>query len=189
MEGLNERLTGYPPPVHIKPQIQIGRRNFIMALVFDPKKAEGSFTLLPEGEYEVFISEIDVTTTSNGNECLVVNYTVRDDVEQEGKGQKIRFDRFTNTETAHWRYHALNKALNVEPGFSVEDYAEWATFLRGKAVRVIVKHVVSTFGKNAGKTFPEVKGFKESEVGGEMHFTNDGQGSGQLDIQDDDLPF
>jgi hypothetical protein len=30
-----------------------------MALKFDSKKAEGTFTLLPEGEYEAFISEID----------------------------------------------------------------------------------------------------------------------------------
>jgi Protein of unknown function (DUF669) len=195
MEGLNERLTGYPPPVANKPQIQIGRRKLIMALTFDPSKAEGTFTLLPEGEYEVFISEVDHTyAQTSGNEMLVVNYTVRDDVEQEGQGQKIRFDRFTNAEAAHWRFHALNKALKVEPGFTVEDFKEWRDFIKGKAVKVVVKHVEATFGKNAGKVFPEVKGFKESEVGGELHFTkvdNDpfNQGSGQIDIKDDDLPF
>jgi hypothetical protein len=174
-----------------KPQIQIGRRKLIMALTFDPKKAEGTFTLLPEGEYEVFISEIDVEYSKAGNEMLSVNYTVRDDVEQEGKGQKIRYDRFTNTENAHWRFHALNKALKVEQGASWEDFAEWSTFLRGKAVRVVVEHVEATFGKNAGKVFPEVKGFKESTAGGEMHFTKDpfAQGSGSIDISDDDLPF
>jgi Protein of unknown function (DUF669) len=162
-----------------------------MSLVFDPTQAEGSFTLLPEGEYEVFISEIDSPTfSSNGNEMLVVNYTVRDDVEQEGQGTKIRFDRFTNTAAALWRFHALNKALKVEKGASWENFGEWAEFLKGKAVRVRVEHVEATFGKNAGKVFPEVKGFKESEVGGEMHFTKDnGQGNGQIDISDDDLPF
>jgi hypothetical protein len=162
-----------------------------MTLTFDPKKAEGTFTLLPEGEYEVFISEIDHTFSSNGNEMLVVNYTVRDDVEQEGQGQKIRFDRFTNTEAAHWRFHALNKALKAEAGASWADFKEWKDYLKGKAVRVVVEHVEATFGKNAGKIFPEVKGFKETTVGGEMHFTKDpfNQGSGPIDISDDDLPF
>jgi hypothetical protein len=161
-----------------------------MALTYDPKKAEGGFTLLPEGEYEVFISEIDHGFSSNGNEQLVVNYTVRDDVDQEGKGQKIRFDRFTNVEAAHFRYHALNKALKAEPGFTVEDFKEWMPFIKGKAVRVVVKHEAATFGKNEGKIFPVVKGFKESTVGGEMTFAKDGQQSGgSIDITDDDLPF
>jgi hypothetical protein len=165
-----------------------------MAITFDPKQAEGTFQLLPEGDYEVFISEIDHGFTSNGNENIVVNYTVRDDVEQEGKGQKIRFDRFVNVPTAHFRFHALNKALNVQPGFTVEDYKEWATFLRGKAVKVSVKHVEQTFGKSAGKVFPEVKGFKPSEVGGELTFTkasNDpfANSGGSIEIKDDDLPF
>ena len=162
-----------------------------MALTFDPTKAEGSFTLLPEGEYEVFISEIDHTTTSNGNEALVVNYTVRDDVDQEGKGQKIRFDRFVNTDNAHWRFHALNKALGAEKGFTVEDYKEWMGFIKGKAVRVNVKHVVATFGKNAGKTFPEVKGFLPSTVGGQMKMAanDDPFAGGSIDISSEDLPF
>jgi hypothetical protein len=174
-----------------KPQIQIGRRKLIMALTFDPKKAEGTFTLLPEGEYEVFISEIDVEYSKAGNEMLSVNYTVRDDVEQEGKGQKIRYDRFTNTENAHWRFHALNKALKAEAGASWADFKEWKDYLKGKAVRVVVKHVEATFGKNAGKVFPEVQGFKESTVGGEMKLsvTGDPFQGGSIDIQDEDLPF
>jgi hypothetical protein len=50
-----------------------------MALTFDPTKAEGKeFTLLPEGEYEVFISEIDHGyAQTSGNEMLTVNYTIR----------------------------------------------------------------------------------------------------------------
>lgn len=165
-----------------------------MALKFDSKKAEGTFTLLPEGEYEAFISEIDHGFSSSENEMLTVNYTIREDVDQEGKGQKLRFDRFVNTEKAHWRFHALNKALKVDEGAEWEDFAEWQHFIKGKAVRVVVKHEEAEFGKNAGKIFPVVTGFKASTVGGELTFSkvdNDpfANTGGQIDITDDDLPF
>lgn len=162
-----------------------------MALTFDPTKAEGSFTLLPEGEYEVFISEIDHGFSSSGNEMLTVNYTVRDDVEQEGKGTKVKYDRFVNTDAAHWRFHALNKALNVEPGFTVEDFKEWMGFIKGKAVRLVVKHEEATVGKNAGKTFAVANGFKQSTIGGQMKMaTNDDPfAGGSIDISSEDLPF
>jgi hypothetical protein len=174
-----------------------------MALKFDSKQAEGQeFTLLPEGDYEVFISEIDHGyAKTSGNEKLTVNYTVRDDVEQEGKGQKIRFDNFVNTENALWRFHALNKALEAQEGAEWEDFKEWQHFIKGKAVIVTVKHKEADFGKNKGKLFPEVTGFKPSQVGGEMKIApknNSGYtrvdddlfaGDGQIDISDDDLPF
>jgi hypothetical protein len=161
-----------------------------MALKFDSKKAEGTFTLLPEGEYEVFISAIDHKYSTTGNEMLVVNYKVRDDVDQEGKGQEIRFDNFVNTENAHWRFHALNKALKAEEGAEWEDFKEWMPFIKGKAVRVVVKHEEATQGKSKGKIFPVVTGFKPSEVGGSLSFAKDGQQSGgSIDISDDMLPF
>lgn len=160
-----------------------------MALTFDPTKAEGTFSLLPEGEYEVFISEIDHGYSSTGNEMLTVNYTVRDDVDQEGQGTKVKFDRFVNTPTALWRFHALNKALDVQPGAGWEDFAEWQQFIKGKAVRLIVKHEEATVGKNAGKTFAVANGFKPSTVGGAMHVSKNGDSSPQIDLADDDLPF
>lgn len=160
-----------------------------MALKFDSKKAEG-FTLLPEGEYEVFIAAIDHKYSSTGNEMLVVNYKVRDDVPQEGQGQEIRFDNFVNTDGALWRFHALNKALDVQEGAEWNDFNEWQHFIKGKAVRVVVKHQEATQGKSKGKIFPTVTGFKESVAGGTMAINADGKSGGaSIDISDDDLPF
>lgn len=158
-----------------------------MSLKYDSKQAEGTgFALLPEGEYEVFISAVEHGyAATSGNEKLTVNYKIRDDVDQEGKGTEIRFDNFVNTGTALWRFHALNKALKVDEGAEWEDFKEWMPFIKGKAVRVIVKHEEVTMGKNKGKVFPRVNGFKESTVGGEM--TPSGQPT--IDISDDDLPF
>ena len=161
-----------------------------MALKFDSKKAENGFTLLPEGEYEVFISAIDHKFSSTGNEMLVVNYKVRDDVDQEGQGQEIRFDNFVNTEKALWRFHALNRALNASEGAEWEDFLEWKSFIKGKAVKVVVKHEEATMGKSKGKVFPTVTGFKTSNVGGELSFAPDNTPNGtSIDISDDDLPF
>jgi hypothetical protein len=162
-----------------------------MGLKYDSTQAEGTgFTLLPEGEYEVFISEIDHGFSSNGNEMLTVNYTVRDDVPQDGGGQKIKFDRFVNTGAALWRFHALNKALGASEGAEWEDFKEWQHFIKGQAVRLVVKHEEATVGKNAGKTFAVAAGFKPSVAGGQMKVNDDPfAGGGQIDISDDDLPF
>lgn len=159
----------------------------------DHSKAEGGFTLLPEGEYEVFPVAADFSTSSNGNAMITVNYKIRDDVEQEGQGQELRFDRFTATEKAMWRIQAACKAAQFEQGVEFDSLEEfWASF-KGKAIKVVVEHEEATFGKNAGKTFPVVKGFKASEVGGEMKTdrkTDDPfSGNGPIDISDDDLPF
>jgi hypothetical protein len=160
-----------------------------MALKFDSKKAEG-FTLLPEGEYEVFIAAIDHKFSTKGNEMLVVNYKVRDDVDQEGQGQEIRFDNFVNSENSLWRFHALNRALQADEGAEWEDFKEWMPFIKGKAVRVVVKHEEATQGKSKGKIFPTVTGFKTSEVGGSMAVTSDGKpGGSNVDIDEDMLPF
>lgn len=166
-----------------------------MALKYDSSKAEGAFTLLPEGEYEAFISAVDHKYSSNGNEMLVVNYKIRDDVEQEGKGQEIRFDNYVNTEKALWKFHALNKALEADEGAEWNDFKEWMPFIKGKAVRLVVKHEEADFGKNAGKTFAVAGGYKKSTVGGQMEIKTPGDDplngyqSGQIDISDDDLPF
>jgi hypothetical protein len=63
-------------------------------------------------------------------------------------------------------------------------------FIKGKAVRVVVKHEEATQGKSKGKVFPVVTGFKESTVGGSLSFAKDGQQSGNdIDIDSEDLPF
>lgn len=177
-----------------------------MSLSYDPSKAESEFQLLAPGEYEAFISAVDHGfAQTSGNEKLTVNYKIRKDVDQEGGGQEIRFDNFVNTENALWRFHALNKALGAEKGATWADFKEWMHYIKGKAVKIVVKHEEASFGKHQGKTFAVVSGFKPSEVGGEMKIespanaansigntkaTNDPfSGGGQIDIDDSDLPF
>jgi hypothetical protein len=166
------------------------KKEINMALKFDAKKAEGGFTLLPEGEYEVFPVAADHGTSSNGNDMLTVNYKIRDDVDQEGQGKELRFDRFVDTEGALWRFHAACKAAQFDEGVEFDDLQDFWKAFKGRAIRVIVKHEEATFGKNKGKTFPVVAGFKPSQVGGSMAVTSDGQSGGStFEVTDDMLPF
>ena len=155
----------------------------------DHAQAEGTFTLLPEGEYEVFPTAADIGVSSNGNDMITVNYKIRDDVDQEGKGTELRFDRFTVTPKAMWRIQAACKAAQFEQGVEFETLQEFWNAFKGKAIRVVVVHEEATFGKNAGKIFPVVNGFKESTVGGEMHTAANGDSSNPLDITEEELPF
>lgn len=106
------------------------------------------FKLLPEGEYEVFVSEKESKTSANGNPLMVLNYTVRDDVEtqEEWKGQKVSFDNFTATDNAMWRFNILAKAVGLDVNKEYETPADMLedvyNNIQYKALRIVVKHEV-----------------------------------------------
>jgi hypothetical protein len=158
-----------------------------MALKIDHSKAEGGFTLLPKGEYEVFAKVFDTSVSQSGNDMVSFNYVVREDVpgQEDFKGQEIRFDRFVDTEAAHWRVHAASKASGMEHGVEYDTLEEWARAFKGRSLRVIVDH-----REYNGKTYPEVKGFKESQVGGSLPNESPFEGNdGKIVVDDDSLPF
>lgn len=169
-----------------------------MAFKLDADNTKG-FKLLPEGEYEVYPTVFDKETAKSGNKMAQFNYTIRDDIDQEGQGTEIRFDNFVQTEGALWRINQASVAagLDMDKEYGDDFVWEWAEDFVNKAVRVVVGH--RTYN---GKTFPEVREFLPSMYGGEYAgkpktegaantgtadpFAKDGE---PIDISDDDLPF
>jgi len=162
-------------------------------LRLDKDNTQG-FTLLPEGEYEVYpVAFAKETAQSSGNKMAQFNYTVRDDVDQEGKGEMIRFDNFVETDGALWRINQASEAAGLDMDKEYpEGVWQWAEDFVNKAVRVVVGH--RTYN---GRTFPEVREFKPSLYGGT--YTPPAKEAGgsaatatptePIDISDDDLPF
>jgi hypothetical protein len=148
----------------------------------DHSNTGNSFEPLKEGEYEVFPIAFDSKMSTSGNEMVVFNYKVREDVEQEGKGKEIKFDNFVATPTAAWRINSASKAADMEHGVEYETLSDWAKAFKGKAIRVVV--TIEEYPKQDGSFGKKnvVKAFKASEIGGEL--TNPAD-----DISDDDLPF
>lgn len=116
---------------------------------------------LEAGEYEVYANaysqEIARTT---GNQMIQLNYFVRDDVNQPGAGQEIRFDNFVVTPNSQWRFNALAQAVGTPHGYDFGSPQGWAQAMMGKPVRVVVDMEESTNGKK----YARIKSFKKSQV-------------------------
>lgn len=133
------------------------------------------FVVVEPGEYEVTVINYELKKAESGNNRVVVDYEIRSDVDQAFQGQKLLYDNFTVTEKSMWRFQAASKAAQFPDGMQFNSYKEWADAFVNKSLRVIVGE-----REYNGKKYPEVKGFKVSEVN---------PPDTSITISDDDVPF
>ncbi|MGR3774609.1 DUF669 domain-containing protein [Bacillus paramycoides] len=133
------------------------------------------FEVIKPGEYEVTVVNYELKQAESGNNRVIVDYEIRSDVEQPFQGQKILFDNFTVTDKAMWRFQAASKAAQFPDGMQFGSYKEWADAFLNKALRVVVGE-----REYNGKKYPQVNGFKVSEVAAP---------STSVEVSDDDVPF
>ncbi len=155
------------------------------------------FSPVPEGVYEVIISEVEIKQFSSGKNGLKVVHSIRKDVDQAAKGRKV-FDNFVVSEKAMFRFQNIAKATDMPNGkeFKTEDHflKEFAKHLKGKPLKIKITH-----DKTADKFPEQVAAYMPTEAGqaagGNPFPAAGGDGKppweeGQtLDISDDDLPF
>ncbi|TYS14300.1 DUF669 domain-containing protein [Rossellomorea vietnamensis] len=134
-----------------------------------------SFEIVKPGEYEVTVVNYELKKAESGNNRVVVDYEIRSDYDQPSQGQKILFDNFTVTDNAMWRFQQASKAAQFPDGKQFSSFKEWAENFLNKHLRVVVGE-----REYNGKKYPEVKGFKVSEI------TAPSTG---VTINDDDIPF
>ena len=142
------------------------------------EEAKGGFELIAIGDYEVTVINYEMGKSTNGNNKITVDYEIRSDVPQNHQGQKILYDNFTISEKSMWRLQAISKAAKFPDGLTFNSYKEWADTLLHKNLVVTVGH-----REYNGNKYPEVKGFKESQVGAPAP-----QG-GPITISEDEVPF
>lgn len=184
-----------------------------MAFGYDEKNT-GNEQITKAGEYEVYAtSYADKLTQRTRNEMEVLNYRVRGDVDQPGKGALIQFDNFVATPKAQWRFNALTKATQMyENGHDFGDPKHWAEEMLGKPFRA----VVAMEKDNKGILRPSIRSFKPSKFKpmteqpiiksqkdidqaagsvpdnmGQQHAPADpfASNNDSIDISDDDVPF
>lgn len=116
------------------------------------------FTLLPEGEYEVFVNKSDKADVSNpAFEASRIMFTVRDDIEAMVEFAKENL--FSNIRTTwDWMFSAIGHATGIPKDTEFESLDEFLATIKGKSLVVKVKH--SVVGEN---TYANIKGFKASE--------------------------
>jgi hypothetical protein len=106
------------------------------------------FTVLPEGDYDVIISEVEKKQSSAGNDMLKLTLTIRTDIAQDGHKRKI-WDYLVDTEKAKFKFQQVAKGLDFAEGAKYDTIDEFAEAILYKAVKVTIKHETSEFN---GKT-------------------------------------
>ena len=121
------------------------------------KDINKEFEQITAGVYEVTVVNFEGKTVGNKN-VISVDYEIRSDVDQEFKGQKIRFDDFFCTENALWKIENASIAAGfTEEEATFEKYSEWAKRFVGK--NLVVEVYLEEYN---GKKYPRVRKYLPS---------------------------
>ena len=155
-------------------------------LKIDHEKAQQGRYMPPEGSYECLIKMAKYNMTRNGTEYLHIALLVRDDVEQEGMGESIDWSvwrkrspgRHDPDGFAAGTIQHISKVVGFENGMEFATIDDWMRALKGRTVRVEIKHeeyndrVRARVAYSYETEHPEVK-----------------SGSDFAPVDDEDLPF
>lgn len=121
----------------------------------DYSMADSGAKVLP-GEYEVKVVNYEVKTSTSGNQCVQLDYEIRNDVNQDCQGLKILYDNFTFTDSAMWRICAAAKAAGIPDGFEIPDEhpEQFGEAMKNRYLKLVVQD--RTYND---KTYPSVKEF------------------------------
>lgn len=97
------------------------------------------FELVAEGEYEAVISDAEVTESKSGNPMIKVTVTIRGDVQQPHRKQKL-WDYLVASEKAAFKLHIVAKAVQIPHGKDFKTIEEYRNAILYKPVRVKVVH-------------------------------------------------
>lgn len=104
----------------------------------------GDYEMVAEGEYEVVISDAEVTESKSGNPMLKLTVTIRNDVKQPHRKQKL-WDYLVATEKAMFKFHIVAKAVGLPNGKDFKSIEEYRNAILFKAVRINVVHEESEY--------------------------------------------
>ena len=156
----------------------------------DHSKAQQGRYMPPEGFYECAIQDAKFDITRSGTEYLHIVLAVRDDVEQEGQGEFIDWAVWRKkTPTSHdpdgfsvGQIQQISRVTGMENGVAFDTIDDWMRALRGRLIRVEIKHE-----EYKGNTNAKVAYCYESE-----HLAvvvSDQANNGFVKVDDEDLPF
>lgn len=108
------------------------------------------FEIIAEGEYECVIAEVELAQSKSGNDMLKLTITVRNDVKQPHRKQKL-WDYLVATEKAMFKFQQVAKAIGLPNGKDFKTIEEFKNAILYKAVRITVKHEDNTYNGETKK--------------------------------------
>lgn len=155
------------------------------------------FAKIDDGIYEVVIDSAVEDATQSGSEFTNFQMTIRNDLDQPFKGQKI-WERVWKTKATGkynmMMFNTIGKAAGLQSGKTYNNFDELLDDYRGKPVQVFVKNEKST--GNDGKEYENlnVKQWKQTAFPNVQHqYKGKDQGGAPMNdapnISENDLPF
>lgn len=115
---------------------------------------EKTYSILPEGKYEVFVDTFDEVTVNEGVEGSRIMFTIRKDVDNVNGGRKA----FTNIKsTWGWMINGISKALGIPVDSAYENLSEFLNEIKGKSMVIKIRHKPNP--KDASKPYVNVTDF------------------------------
>ncbi len=157
---------------------------------------------IKDGVYEVVIDYVSEDATKSGAEFANVQMTVRNDLDQPHKNQKIWERIFKAKATGKYNmmmFNTIGKAAGLQSGKVYNNFDELLADYSGKPVQVLVKNETSEYNGNTYENL-NVKQWKPTAFPSVQHQwkqSNDNEqtnnSGGPLNdapaISDSDLPF
>ena len=155
---------------------------------------------IKDGLYEVVIDHITEDATKNGAEFANVQMTVRNDLDQPHKNQKIWERIFKAKATGKYNmmmFNTIGKAAQLQNGKTYNSFDELLEDYRGKPLQVLVKNETSEYNGNTYENL-NVKQWNQTKFPNVQHQwkqSNDSQSNNNSpandvpDLSDNDLPF
>ena len=167
-----------------------------MAFQLDQNDVFEGFQKIEDGVYEVIIDHASEDATKTGKEFTNFQMTIRNDLDQPFKNQKIWERVFKANATGKYPmivFNTIGKAAQLENGKSYANFDELLEDYRGKPVQVYVQNETS---EHNGKTYENlnVKQWKPTAFPNVQHQwkgkkANESQPKQDTTINDSDLPF
>jgi hypothetical protein len=110
----------------------------------------GEYEIIAEGEYETVISDVEVTESKSGNPMLKLTITIRNDVKQPHRKQKL-WDYLVATEKAMFKFHQVAKAAGLPNGKDFKSIEEFANAIMFKPLRIKVIQEDNTYNGETKK--------------------------------------
>lgn len=151
------------------------------------EEAQGGFSPIPVGKYEVFIESGKAMKTSSGSPMINWKLNIRGDVEGQEYGGRKLFTNLVIQENTMGMVQGFLKAIGSPDGAEYPNEQALIDFATGRAAKVTVK---ITQYKDEDRN--EVGYFMESEVGGgkvDDPFAGQASTAAPITVDPDDLPF
>ena len=138
--------------------------------------------------YEMIVFDAyEAVNERNGKKRIVIDYVVRNDVQQEKQNSHLWDEQYPSRETGKYHNGILMgkvKALGIQEGKSYADLNAMLKDLIGKPAKIVVK-----LEEYNGNSYPKVRYTNATDLPNVQHQWKEQPALAATQIEEDDLPF